>query len=56
MEYALEGYTAAGHKFNVDLVLILVLMEYALEGPYPLKDRMRQRVLILVLMEYALEA
>ena len=55
MEYALE---VANEILNAQLckVLILVLMEYALEvGTNPINLKRAGRVLILVLMEYALE-
>ena len=45
----------APKKANFLAVLILVLMEYALEGGWKATLAKRLSVLILVLMEYALE-
>ena len=54
MEYALEGTAFCRHALWC--VLILVLMEYALEEANELPWKRMPGVLILVLMEYALEA
>ena len=56
MEYALEGNNTKGEKRSIQ-VLILVLMEYALEVFQSwIFISSHALVLILVLMEYALEA
>ena len=55
MEYALEGRRQRANSQRQRQVLILVLMEYALEVTRRYDDADRVGVLILVLMEYALE-
>ena len=55
MEYALEGLAPIMIDPEYILVLILVLMEYALEAVRSCAQSLGCSVLILVLMEYALE-
>ena len=56
MEYALEDVKRVATRGKQCIVLILVLMEYALEACQHGRKRSCILVLILVLMEYALEA
>ena len=56
MEYALEDESYVTGQVIDASVLILVLMEYALEGKQIIVVVKSRVVLILVLMEYALEA